>query len=194
VLQRVFELCTAENFDVVAQWMPREEMQAEDDLSKHLDSSDWGLRTEDIQRIQSAFGVQPVIDLFASETWHVTGKFVSMHLTPGCVAADALRADWRDLVPSGETAWIFPPMRLLKEVIQAVRRFWTNCVLIVPLADAINWWLALHQLSKVARIEGSIRHARSTDVCIPSHRVPAGTVNPALYRLQAYMVIWGTDT
>lgn len=109
-LQKVFELCTEKDFDVVAQWKPREEMQAEDDLSKQKDSSDWGLRTEDRERILNKFGVRPVIDLFASEDWHVTEKFVSMHITPGCAAADATRADWRELVAPGEFAWIFPPV------------------------------------------------------------------------------------
>lgn len=92
-------------------------------------------------------------------------------------------------MPQGETAWIFPPVRLLREVIQAVRRFHTDCILVVPLTDATNWWLALQQLRTVARIEGPVKLPRSTDVCIPSHRVPAGTVNPALYRLQAYKIV-----
>jgi hypothetical protein len=103
----MFELCTAKNFDVVAQWKPREEMQTEDDLSKHRDNSDWGLRGKDRERVLATFGAQPTIDLFASETWHVTETFVSMHLTPGCMKADTLRADWRDLVRPGEIAWIF---------------------------------------------------------------------------------------
>jgi hypothetical protein len=92
-LQRIFEPCAAKDFDVVAQWKPREEMQAEDDLSNYRDSSDWGLRSEDKEKVLAVFDVRPAIDLFASETWHVTRKFVSLHLTPGCIAADALRAD-----------------------------------------------------------------------------------------------------
>lgn len=193
-LRKVFELCTAHDFDVVAQWKPREEMQEEDDLSKHKDGSDWGLRAEDRERILDTFGVQPAIDLFASETWHVTRRFVSLHLTPGCLTADATRVDWRELVGPGETAWIFPPVRLLKEAIQAVRRFQTDCILIVPQAEATNWWLALHQLSKVARVQGPVKLPRSTDVCAPSSRVPAGTVNPALYKLRAYMIVWNSHT
>jgi hypothetical protein len=177
-LQRVFELCAARDFNVVAQWKSREEMQTEDDLSKHRDNSDWGLRGEDRERVLATFGAQPTIDLVASETWHVTKRFVSMHLTPECILAGALWADWRDLVQPGEIAWIFSPVRLLKEMIQAVRRFRTNCILIVPLADATKWWLALHQLARIARIEGPVRLSRSTDVCIPSYRVPAGQLTP----------------
>jgi hypothetical protein len=188
-LQQVFELCTSADFDVMARWKPREEMQTEDDLSKQRDSSDWGLRAKDRERILRAFDVKPTIDLFASKTWHVTERFVSPHLTPGCLAADALRVDWRELVQPGEIAWIFPPLRLLKEAIQAVRRFRTDCVLIVPLADATNWWLALHQLGKVAKLEGPIELARSADVCAPSRRVPQGTVNPALH---AYKIVWAS--
>lgn len=174
VLQKVFELCTVQDFDLVAQWRSREEMQAKDNLSKYKDILDWSLRGEDREKILRAFWVRPTVDMFASEMWHVTKRFVSMHLTSGCRAADALWTDWQELVPPGDTAWIFPPVSvwLLKETIQAVRRFKTDCILIIPLAEATNWWLALHQTLTEARTEGPVKLARSTGVCIPSHRVP----------------------
>jgi hypothetical protein len=98
LLQLMFELCSDADFDVVAQWKPRDLMQVEDDLSKHQDSSDWGLRTAEVGMIQDYFGVRPVLDLFASKAWHVTDRFISMHLNPGCESADALRLDWRLLL------------------------------------------------------------------------------------------------
>jgi hypothetical protein len=42
-LREIFKLCSALDFDVVAQWRPREELAEEDALSRVPDASDWGL-------------------------------------------------------------------------------------------------------------------------------------------------------
>jgi hypothetical protein len=73
---------------------------------------------------------------------------------------------------------------------QALKRFQVNCILIVLMAAATNWWLALPTLEQEAQLGGPLELARSTDICIPSSRVPPNIVNPALYRLQAYMLTW----
>jgi hypothetical protein len=109
---------------------------------------------------------------------------------PGCVAVDALNLDWRTLVPAGDVAWIFPPVRAITRTIQLLKEIRTDAVLILPEAPTINWWLELLSLRAVARIDGPIILARSTDVCIPSRRVPSGTVNPALFKLRAFKVSW----
>lgn len=165
-------------------------MQEEDDLSKYQDSSDWGLRQEEMRRILNHFGVEPAVDLFGSDTWHVTGRFLSLHLTPRALAADAMRVDWRTLLAPGEVAWIFPPVRLLSPVIQTIRRFRTDCVLIVPDAPATNWWLALQEIGMQTSMQGPLELPRGKGTCSPSFRVPHGTVNPALYKLRAYMIHW----
>ncbi|GAQ91453.1 Reverse transcriptase [Klebsormidium nitens] len=143
-----------------------------------------------VRRIKGEFGVEPALDLFASDTWHLSDRFFSQHITPGCIAADALRVDWRDVLAPGEIAWIFPPVRLLSEVVTAIQRFETSCVVIVPEAPATNWWLALSGINKRASVRGPVILPHSTDTCTPSHRVPKGTANPALYKLQAFLITW----
>lgn len=75
-LQKIFELSTNFNFDVIAEWLPRNLMSLEDQLSKIPDSSDWGLVRTEYRRICEAFGVRPSIDLFASASWHHTPQFI----------------------------------------------------------------------------------------------------------------------
>jgi hypothetical protein len=190
LLKQIFALCSEKDFDIVAQWRPREELQLEDDLSKLLNSSDWGLRKAEREAILEAFQVRPVIDLFASDVWHTTSRFVSHHATPGALAVDATRQAWTELVQQGDFAWIFPPVRLLTEVMQAVRRFETNCILIVPKAEATNWWITLLAMGQRAKLAGPLEIPRSTDICIPSRRVPKGTTNPAMFKLRAFRLTW----
>jgi hypothetical protein len=188
-LREIFELCASWDFDVLAQWKPREELQDEDALSRVPDASDWGLAPKALAVIFEAFGHQEV-DLFGSDTWHVASVYVSPRYMPGCAAVDALNQDWTELVPNGGLAWIFPPVRALPKVIQNLKEFKTNSILVVPEAPTTNWWVQLQGLKAQARIVGPIVFERTTDICIPSRRVPLGTANPARFKLRAFRVTW----
>jgi hypothetical protein len=180
-LRKIFELCSNLDFDVVAQWRPREELEVEDALSRFPDVFDWGLAPVACRQIIQAFGRSPSVDVFASDLWHVTTAFIAPRFMPDCLAVDALHCDWRILVPAGETAWIFPPVRSVAQVIQKVREFKTIAILIVPEATTTNWWLDLLALGSSAQVEGPLILDRSTDICIPSRRVRSGTLNPAMF-------------
>jgi hypothetical protein len=188
-LKEIFKLCSSHDFDVVAQWKPRDELALEDALSRVPDATDWGLAPRTCLDIIEEFGT-PCIDLFASDLWHVTPIFITPRFMPGCAAVNALHTDWRTLVPAGRLAWIFPPVRAVPQVIQRIREFKTNSIVTVPEAPSTNWWLDLHALRMVARIDGPLVLNRSTDICIPSRRVPRGTLNPALFKLRVFRITW----
>jgi hypothetical protein len=132
-LRSIFTLCSNLDFDVVAQWRPREELTLEDALSRVPDASDWGLAPSVRKNIFQSFG-RPTVDLFASDLWHVAPEFVSPRYMPGCAAVDALRLDWRGLVPEGRLAWVFPPVRAIPQAIQMIREYRTDAIVVVPVA------------------------------------------------------------
>lgn len=144
-LKKAFKLCVAHQITITAIWKPRDLLKSEDLLSQEADSFDWGLNDALVEKICDTFDVLPKLDLFASDSWHVTDKFVNQIYTPGCTAAQALAQDWSSLLPPGEFAWIFPPVRHIAEVIQLIEQFKTNCILIVPEQRATNWWISLHR-------------------------------------------------
>jgi hypothetical protein len=188
-LKEIFKLCSNVDFDVVAQWKPRDELALEDGLSRVPDATDWGLAPGVRSVIIEEFGT-PCTDLFASDLWHVAPVFITPRFMPGCAGVDALHLDWRILIPAEGLAWIFPPVRAIPLVIQRIREFKTNSILIVPEASFTNWWLELHALRMAAKLEGPLVLNRSTDVCIPSRRVPRGTLNPALFKLRVFKITW----
>jgi hypothetical protein len=188
-LKEIFRLCSSLEFDVVAQWRPRAELAAEDALSRIPDASDWGLAPRALSFIIEKFGA-PSVDLFASDRWHVASAFVSPFYMPGCAAVDALNLDWRALVPVDGVAWIFPPVRATSRAIQLLKEYKVDAILVVPEAPTTNWWLELLSLKSIAKVDGPIILARSTDVCIPSRRVPPGTLNPELFMLRAFKINW----
>jgi hypothetical protein len=188
-LKEIFALCISAEFSVTAIWKPRDLLETEDLLSRQSDASDWGLRKAVYEAICSEFRVTICLDLFASYTWHVVPRFVTLLYTPGCTATQALQLDWRELIPDGEFAWIFPPVRVISEVVQLIERSKTNCILLVPKQKAANWWVSLFSLLLARSIE---RYSipRGTDSCRPSRRVPARTANPGLFKLIALKIVW----
>lgn len=188
-LKRVFDLCVKFKFSVSAVWKPRDLLKMEDLLSREPDSSDWGLSEKLVGDICKEFQVNSVLDLFASSSWHVTDKFVSLVYTPGCVGAQALALDWRALLQPGKFAWIFPPVRHIAEVVQRIERFQTNCIVILPERKASNWWIRMHQWT-IAQSFSRIDIPRGTHSCRPSRRVPANTANPGLFKLRVFRIQW----
>ncbi|GAQ85833.1 putative DNA/RNA polymerases [Klebsormidium nitens] len=93
VLQKFFALCCDQKIDIRAAWKPREELEAEDLLSRQPDASDWGISQAELSKILRFFQVQISVDLFASDTWHTVANFVSLRYSPGCLAANALLQD-----------------------------------------------------------------------------------------------------
>jgi hypothetical protein len=65
-LKEIFKLCSSLDFDVVAQWKPRDELAHEDALSRVPDATDWGLAPRTCLNIIGEFGT-PCADLFDSQ-------------------------------------------------------------------------------------------------------------------------------
>jgi hypothetical protein len=187
-LKEIFAICVRSGFNVSAVWKPRDMLEAEDLLSRQPDASDWGICKKEFETICAKFKVKIEIDLFASDTSHVSPKFVSLLYTPGCSASQALLQDWRLLVRGDQFAWIFPPVRIIPEVIQLFERYKTS-ILVVPEQSSANWWIRLFAF-KLAK--GIQRHdiPRGTGSCRASHRVPSKTANPGLFKLKALRIEW----
>jgi hypothetical protein len=188
-LKKAFDLCVKFQFSVTAVWKPRNLLKLEGLLSREPDSADLGLDKQIVRRICEEFEILPALDLFASSSWHVVDKFISLVYTPGCFAAQALALDWRTLLLPGEFAWIFPPVQHIAEVVQSIERYQTNCVLIVPEQTASNWWIRMFQWP-VAQGFLRIDIPRGTQACSPSRRVPANTANPGLFKLRVFKIQW----
>jgi hypothetical protein len=136
-----------------------------------------------VEEIFSTFGVKLLVDLFASDKWHVTDDFVSQIYTLGCKATQALLQDWGSLVPKGEFAWLFSPIRVIAEVVQMVERFRTNCDLVVPKQKASNWWISLFTFGTEKNVR-EFAIPRGTQSCEASRRVLG------LFNLRAYKIQW----
>ena len=135
----------------------------------------------------SHFGVNPVIDLFASDRFHVTPKFVTKFYTPGCEAVHALAIDWSLLVKRNECAWAFPPVGLASLALKRIQESSIEVLLCVPAPVGSIMLIALHEMQqKVSTSPFAI--PKSENSCRASLRVPNGTLNPAFLGLQIFHI------
>jgi hypothetical protein len=188
-LREVFHLCCDNNFDVVARWIPREDLSEADELSRRPDPSDWGLAKAEAERAFSHFGIRPTIDLFASDIHHVVDRFVSHFYTPDCFAIDAFHQDWGRLIGPYGIAWIFPPLRFVSSALSLLGACQKEALVCLPIKSGSNELIQLHQLEG-ASISAPYVIPRDSGSCISSCRVPLASLNPAFLGLGVIQVHW----
>jgi hypothetical protein len=189
ILQEVFRLCFEFKFDLVARWKPRDQLEEEDALLRQPDSSDWAISPIIYQEILEHFGVRPEVDLFASDRCHVVDRFVSQYRTPGCLAVDATRSDWKELVHSGEIAWLFPPNRCVSLALSMLESFRIEALVCMPVRPGSN------ELIQLERMAGAISShpfiiPRNEVCCSASDRVPQEVLNPVFLGLGVLHIQW----
>lgn len=130
---QVFWYCIEHNIELRATWIPREDNQFADDLSKEIDPHDWTLDPVQFQHLNRIWGPF-VIDLFASYTNHQVDRYYSLHHTPDCLGVDAFCYKW-----SGN-GWCNPPFSFIPRVIRHARWCTARLCLICPFWPSASWW------------------------------------------------------
>lgn len=189
ILQSMFSMCAEFKADVIGKWIPRDNLTEADALSREPDSSDWGISSEVFQDACLFFGCKPSLDLFASDVHHTTDRFVSQFYTPGCLAVDALKLDWSELIDLGQTAWIFPPCHCVSSAISLIERYKIDALLCMRVKPGSNEVIQLEQLESATKSTPRLV-ARSSVSCDPSKRVPNNALNPAFLELGIIHISW----
>jgi hypothetical protein len=182
VLRKVFQLCCEQRIDVLARWIPRDNLAEEDALSRLPDPSDWGFCASKLHKVFQHFGRRPTVDLFASDVHHVTEKFVSRFFTPGCSAVDVTKQDWSNLLGPSDIVWVFPPHRLVTLALSMLESVKLEAFVCLPIKAGSNELLQLHQMIG-AVVSAPYMVPRHQDSCVPSARVPSETLNLAMLEL-----------
>jgi hypothetical protein len=130
----IFWLCRSFYIDLTPDWVPRDQNQLANYLSKFKDLDDFGLQPSAFQQIVEQFGKLD-IDRFASEYNALLPVFYSEVWTPMSSGANAFTFDW-----SGSRSFCFPPPRLVPRVLEHARECATLIVLVVLDWPGQHWW------------------------------------------------------
>jgi hypothetical protein len=136
LLEKIFWYCFERGITLRAEWVPREENELADALSKIVDKNDWMLHEEEFGRLARRFGPFEV-DLFASHTTRQLPKYFSLYHTPDTAGIDAFAQHW------GRGCWCNPPFTLIGRVLRHARECGARMCLLAPAWPSAAWW---HQL------------------------------------------------
>jgi hypothetical protein len=189
VLKGIFKICAELRADVIGKWIPRGELTEADALSREPDATDWEIAPGLFDAACLHFGCYPAVDLFASDAHHTVERFVSQFFTLGCVAVNALRLDWTEVVKEEEAIWVFPPMQCVSTAISMLERYKLEALLCLPIKSGSNELVQL-RLVKGASVSEPLLVPRKSESCIPSERVSRSAVNPAFLELGIVHIKW----
>lgn len=134
LVEQVVHLNSTLNTLVKPLWVPREENQIADYLSKLSDGNDWSIHPAIFQWIDSMWGPFTV-DRFATSYNTKCVRFNSRFWNPTCEGVDAYAIDW-----AGENNWVVPPPN---QIIKAWKHFQicrTRRAMVVPLWMSSTFW------------------------------------------------------
>ena len=130
----IFSLCQENRVRLNVTWVPREENQMADTLSRVTDSDDWRLCIETFRLLDDLWGPHSV-DRFASNLSFQLPRFNSRWWCPGSEAVDAFTQNWAE-----ENNWCVPPPVFLGRLYYFLLAVQCHSTVVVPEWPSAPWW------------------------------------------------------
>ena len=130
----IFAARVRNDIKLIPCWLPREENEFADALSKFKDTDDWGLDHESFDFIQKKFG-RLDIDRFADSNNAKLLRFDARFHCPGCETVNTFTANW-----SKDFNWWCPPISLIADTLKHARMCHASGVLLVPEWPSAYFW------------------------------------------------------
>ena len=91
--------------------------------------------------------VRPEVDLFTTKESHTLHLYVSPVLDEGVIVIDAFRIAWN----SWKTIYLFPPLKMLSQILHKLESFVGLVVLVVPYWPNQSWFPRLQRMCESPR-------------------------------------------
>ena len=130
----IYSLAVRWQVRIEPEWVPREQNQQADLLSRMLDRDDWSIHPAVFQQLDCLWGPH-TIDRFANYVNTQLPRFISRFWNPGSEAVDAFTCDW-----SGENNWLCPPPYLIPRVIRHTLKTGASATLVMPKWPSAPFW------------------------------------------------------
>ena len=141
----IYELTREHNIDLEVNWVPRDDNQVADYISKIVDPDDWEITEGFLEFLEEKWGPF-TIDRFASFDNSKCERFNSKFLVPGTEAVDAFTQDWRF-----DHNLLVPPVKHIVRVLNLIRSMsGIRAVLVAPLWTSAHFWPLLREGERFA--------------------------------------------
>jgi hypothetical protein len=135
VCLEIFSLCLEHRLDLRPEWLPREENERADYLSKIRDEDNFGISPTAFDQVTTAFGPFSV-DRFASPHNAKLPRFNAFFWCPGVEAVNAFSQNWG----GNGVSFCFPPPDLVARTLQHSRACRARIALVVLGWRSAPWW------------------------------------------------------
>ena len=136
----IYELSRNFNINLEVNWVPRDENQIADRVSKIIDPDDWEITEEFLHFLEHRWG-NFTVDRFANFDNAKCERFNSKYVVPGTEAVDAFTQDWRF-----ERNLIVPPVSQIPQVLHLLKsQPGIRGVLVIPFWTASSFWPLLRE-------------------------------------------------
>lgn len=130
----IFDCCRVQNISLNIKWIPREQNEKADLLSRIIDVDDWGISRDFFNFLDELWGPH-TYDRFANMDNAKLTVFSSLYWNPGTSAIDAFTCHW-----ANENNWIVPPVGLVPKCINHLLICKAKGTLIVPNWPSSSFW------------------------------------------------------
>ena len=137
IRQEIFWFCLTEKIHLEATWIPREENEFADQLSKQKDEGDIMLNPRLFKSLEDRWGHFGV-DLFADDLNAQTKVFYSRFFSPNAQGVNAFSFNWQTVF-----SWANPPFALLLRTLEYAKLCRARLALLVPAWTWAPWWRKL---------------------------------------------------
>ena len=175
----IFKWCERNNVRLFPAFIPGIQNVEADYESRHFsDDTEWKLNPEIFRLACNTWGF-PSIDLFASRNNKQIQKYASWCPDPYACFTDAFSENWHEL----KFVYLFPPFRLLTQVLQKVKRERVRAIIVAPDWSAQPWFSTLQNMSSdclqiprrkgnLLRVDTNVQEANTLDnVCLQLHLI-----------------------
>ena len=141
----VYSLCITNNISLCSAWVPRDNNQAADALSKTIDPDDWSVSDRIFKYFTKVYGPFS-LDVFANNHNSKCNTFFSRWWCEGSSGIDAFCHSWEK-----HYCWIVPPPNLLTRVILFCLKHKVKGILIFPRWESAAFWPLLFPQGKLLK-------------------------------------------
>ena len=130
----IHEIAMKNQVRIEPEWVPQEQNQQADFLSRIEDRDDWSIHPAVFQQLELLWGSHTV-DRFANYLNTQLPRFNSRFWNPGSEVVDAFTCNW-----VGENNWLCPPPYLVPRVIRHTVQTGAKGTLVVPRWPSAPFW------------------------------------------------------
>ena len=127
-------MCASHKIELLPSWIPREDNETADFISKLSDTDNWGIDYETFAFIEARYG-KFTIDRFADNLNKKVEVFNSKFYCPFTSGVNAFTFDW-----SNHFNWLCPPVNLIGDTINHLKLCKGKAVLLVPMWQSSYFW------------------------------------------------------